>query len=97
MVWNLTGPGYNIGTTGGSQSVSFPILSAGAISISTCGPAGANFDLYLTSAGGAILASGTTPSNCESVTYTPSARGLFRLKEVAVSGPGAWSGSITTE
>lgn len=47
--------------------------------ISTRGPSGTNFALYLTDASGHILASSTSPSNRQSLTYTPSARGIFRL------------------
>ena len=85
-----------LGTSGGSQTASFLTLSAGPIALSTCGPSGSNFDLYLLSASGSRLATAASPSNCESLSYTASARGLFRLKEVSVSGTGAWSGTITT-
>ena len=91
VVWSVSG---SIGASGGNQTFSFPALSSGAISLSSCGPAGADFDLYLLDAGNAQLAASTTSSNCEALTYTPSARGLFRLEEVAYSGTGAWSGTI---
>ncbi len=93
VVWNPP-PSGTITSNGGSQTFSFPTLSAGAISLATCGPAGTDFDLYLLNAGNAQLASSTTTSNCESLTYTPSARGLFRLDEVSYNGTGAWSGTI---
>lgn len=94
VVWNTNG---TISTPGAAGTVGFPTLSAAPISISTCGPAGTTFALYLDSASGATLASATAPSNCQSLTYTPGARGLFLLQEAAVSGSGAWAGSITAQ
>lgn len=89
---------YSITVAGGSQSVSFPALSNGQIALSTCGPAGSDFNLYLKSASNAILASSTAASNCQALTYTPTAPGLFRLVETSpFSDTGPWSGTITTE
>jgi len=93
VTWNVSG---SIGSSGGGEYFSFPILSARTINLSTCGPAGTDFDLYLQDPAYNTLASSTTPSNCEAVSYTPSARGLFRLEEVSYSGTGAWSGTIKT-
>jgi len=93
VTWNVSGA---IGSSGGAEYFSFPTLSARAINISTCGPAGKDFDLYLQDPAYNTLASSTTPSNCESISYTPSARGLFRLEEVSYNGAGAWSGTIKT-
>ncbi len=94
VVWTTGG---SIAKAGGSNYFGFPTLSARPLSLSTCGPAGADFDLYLISATGALLTGSASPSNCESLTYTPSTRGLFRLDEVAAQGSGPWSGTITTQ
>jgi len=94
VVWSVSG---SITTNGGSQYVSFPILSAGPISLSSCGPAGANYDLYLQNARFRTLNSSTSTSNCEALTYTPSARGIFRLEEVSYSGTGPWTGTIKSQ
>ena len=94
VVWSVSG---SITTNGGSQYVSFPILSAGPISLSSCGPAGANYDLYLQNARYRTLDSSTSTSNCEALTYTPGARGLFRLEEVSYSGTGPWTGTIKSQ
>ncbi len=93
VVWNVSG---TISSSGGSQVFAFLTLSAGTITLSTCGPSGTDFDLYLLSANNSTLASSTSSSTCETITYTPSSRGLFRLKEVSYSGTGSWSGTIKT-
>ncbi len=94
VVWNVSG---SIPSAGGGQYFSFPILHAtDNIALSTCGPSGSDFDLYLTNAAYAVLASSTSPSNCESLSLTPGSLGLYRLEEVSFTGTGAWSGTITT-
>ena len=94
VVWNvasaLPAEGRN------SQTVSFPALGAGTITLATCGPSGTTFDLALLDASYRTLASAATPAICESLTYNAPARGLFRLQETATSGGGAWSGTIET-
>jgi hypothetical protein len=95
VVWSVSG---SIPTVGGNQFFSFPILHAtDNIALSTCGPSGSDFDLYLASAGYAVLASSTSPSNCEALSRTPGSLGLYRLEEVSFTGTGAWSGTITTQ
>jgi hypothetical protein len=100
--WNVNGAqvawtvGGSLGS-GASTTFRFPTLSAGPMTLSSCGPAGTDFDLYLLDAHGATLASSTSPSNCESLTYTPAARDLYQLKEVSFRGNGSWTGTITTE
>lgn len=93
VTWNVSG---SIPTMGASKTFSFPTLNGGAIMLSTCGPAGATYGLALLSAGGTTLASAAAPSNCQTLSYTAGSRALFRLQETAVSGSGAWSGTITT-
>lgn len=100
--WSVNGAtvswsaGSTLGTTGASKSFSFPIVNAGPIAVSSCGPPGTIFDLALTSASGSTLATSTAPSNCQSLAYTPPARGLFRMIETSVSGTGAYTATITT-
>lgn len=93
VIWNVSG---RIDAEGARQYVSFPILQAGPLMLSSCGPSNANFDLYLDDASRNTLASSTSPSTCESLSYTPGARGLYRLREMSASGTGAWSGTIST-
>lgn len=94
VVWSVFG---DIVSAGASQSFSFPTLSGGSMVLSTCGPSGTNFDLYLLDAQNNILHSSTTPSNCQSFSYVAGTRGQFQLQEQSVSGTGVWTGYITTD
>jgi hypothetical protein len=94
VLWTIASG--SISTTGGVQESDFLTLGSGTMTLSTCGPAGTTFNLYLYSATGVRLASATAASNCQSLSYTPSSRDLYRLREQAVSGPGAWTGTITS-
>jgi hypothetical protein len=93
VVWTVSG---SISTTGGVQEFPFPILSTGQLTLATCGPAGSTYYLYLYNAQSAKVASATAASNCQTLSYTPSKRDLYRLRETAVSGPGSWSGTVST-
>jgi hypothetical protein len=94
VVWNLRGA---IGASGGSQTFSVPALRGGALSLTTCAPAGARFALHLINASGLTLASAAPRLHCQALSYTVHARGIFRLWEVAHGSAGAWSGTIKTE
>jgi len=93
VVWHASG---TISTSGGNQYFSIPTLSAGPMALSLCGPSGAHDTLYLQDAGYHTLASATAPSACQSLSYTPGARGLYRVEAVAAGGTGAWSGTFST-
>ena len=93
VVWHVSG---TIRASGGNQYLSIPTLSAGPMALSLCGPSGAHDNLYLKDAGYHTLASATAPSTCQSLSYTPVARGLYRVEVVAVGGTGAWSGTFST-
>jgi hypothetical protein len=83
-------------TAPSSQTMSVPSLGNGPITIAACGPSGTIYDTNLLAANGNLLASASASSNCQTLSYTPAARGLFRMQEVAISGSGNWSGTITT-
>lgn len=94
ITWPLSG---TINTTGGTAVPSILSPSAHALTASICGPAGTTFALYLLDVHGTVLASATAASNCQTLTYTPGAQTMLRVKVVAVSGHGRWSGSVTTQ
>ena len=61
------------------------------------GPSGTDFDLYLEKLSGSTwssVASGTTSSYVENVTYSGTA-GTYRWRILAYSGTGAWSICVT--
>jgi polyvinyl alcohol dehydrogenase (cytochrome) len=94
VTWPLGG---TIATQGGVSIPSVMTLSAKPITASICGPSGTIFDLYLMDVHGHVLQSATAASNCQSLTYTPMVADMFRIKVVAASGSGRWTGKVTTQ
>jgi hypothetical protein len=93
--WHIVGNSLSAGTF---QIISRPTqdVSPGPINVSTCGPSGTHFALYLLDVNGSVVAQSTTSGACQSLSYTPPARGLYRLKEVDLSGSGTFVGSFAT-
>ena len=92
VVWQLTSSTH----ISRRITVDFVILSPGIIRASICGQSHTRFVLSFRSGKDEVLASTAQPAQCQSLSYTPPNRDNYRLKVLATSGSGVWSGTITT-
>lgn len=92
VVWHLTSSTH----ISRRITVDFVILSPGTIHASICGQSHTRFSLSFRTGKDEVLASTAQSARCQSLSYTPPNRDNYRLKVLAVSGSGAWAGTITT-
>lgn len=74
----------------------FVILSPGSLSSTICGQQHTKFSFSFRNGRDGLLAGPTSPARCQTLSYTPPNRDNYRLKILAVSGSGSWSGTLTT-